>query len=315
MSGRLILKIRKSAWLLFILVSSMPWLLAVPPIPPESEVVNPLLPSVHPSLEGDGNGVTLGIEDLPRVSITAINDSAYAQSRSTAVVEISSTRGGNDLPVTIFWEGNALNGIHYELMPGTVTIPKHKPSVQLKIRPIPNDLGEGNKAVIIKLVPHPRYHLGEMTQATVWIYDVAYHVWRVRQFGRLEIRPDKVDRQADPDGDGYSNFIEYLFDLDPQRPDYIRSGDFKIQRDGSYLRTSFWCRYSGVNEFKAEIEYSTNLIDGEWLKPQDPSERYFATVTPVGVGSHRKREHFNSLEIKKEMESTLFLRVKFNYSP
>lgn len=290
-----------------------------PSRPPLADGAAPWLPAWPSIVWGVNDSLFLGKgekddpKNLPRVSLSVIDGAAYAQTRSAALLEISRSGAGHagDLLVTLLFEGAAINGVHYEQLPRSVVIPDRSPSAQLSIRPIPNDLGEGDKDVLVKLASSDCYELGNKTEATVWIYDVAYHVWRVQQFGSSAANLATTDRASDPDGDGFCNFIEYLFDLDPLRPDQIRSGDWKIKKDKSILRTDLWCRYSGIEEFKAEMEYSTNLLGGTWIKPEDPADRYFAVATPQGSGNARKRQLLNAFQIKPEMGSNLFLRIRF----
>lgn len=291
----------------------------VPSRPPSADGPAPLFSAAPSVIWGVNDSVFLGKgeeddpKNLPRVSLSVIDGAAYAQTRSAALLEISRSGSGHagDLPVMLLFEGAALNGVDYELLPRLVVIPDRSRSALLSIRPIPNDLGEGDKAVLVKLASSDQYELGNKTEATVWIYDVAYHVWRVQHFGRTAANLAAADRVSDPDGDGFCNFIEYLFDLDPLRPDHIRSGDWKVKKDKSVLRTDFWCRYSGVEEFRAEMEYSTNLLGGMWIKPEDPADRYFAVATPQGSRGNRKRQLLNTFQIKPEMGSNLFLRIRF----
>lgn len=90
-------------------------------------------------------------------------------------------------------------------------------------------------------------------------------VWRAAKFGvhnlALDTRTTLWGGEADPDGDGLKNLLEYAFDLDPLADggaNAITSGT-----SGGLLAITF-SRHPGRTDLKYEVEASSALANGSW---------------------------------------------------
>lgn len=75
-----------------------------------------------------------------------------------------------------------------------------------------------------------------------------------------------LDPRADPDGDGYSNRLEYAFCLDPHNADNTEHGqsmELKHVNGASYLDVTFHVRSDDTN-LKYILETCTDLEAGQW---------------------------------------------------
>lgn len=87
----------------------------------------------------------------------------HTDAPDVAVFVVSRDRGTElDLPVFLGIGGTARNGEDYVAIPNRVVIPRGERSVEIVIRPLPDDLAEGAESVILRLLPSPACML------TVW---------------------------------------------------------------------------------------------------------------------------------------------------
>ena len=67
--------------------------------------------------------------------------------------------------------GTAINGVDYETLSGSVTIPDGASSVTVVVRPIDDRKIEIAELVILTLIPDEAYTIGLLSTATVTILD------------------------------------------------------------------------------------------------------------------------------------------------
>jgi len=107
-----------------------------------------------------------------------------------------------------------------------------------------------------------------------------YTEWVQRCF-RRDATPLQTAPDADPDGDGVPNAVEYAFDLSPMHPDRSNLPDGFVTGGpvpGADYHAIHHRRRSGTSDARYEVQVSTNLIqwvDGATMEIQ---------VTPLGDG-------------------------------
>jgi PKD repeat protein len=116
--------------------------------------------------------ITIVDNDLPTVTVVATDPNASETDSDTGQFAI--TRSGiTTAPLVVFYalSGTATNGVDYNLLGGSVTIPAGAASANVTVRPIDDAEYEGDETVALTLVTNPSYQLGSPNNATVIIKD------------------------------------------------------------------------------------------------------------------------------------------------
>lgn len=109
----------------------------------------------------------------PVVRIRAIQPFA-SEAPSLTPARLLVTRTGDtsaDLIVTYALGGSAANGVDYQALPGTITIPAGQSAAALFIQPKPDALPEGAETVVVRLAASADYALGSPFLAAARIAD------------------------------------------------------------------------------------------------------------------------------------------------
>src|SRR2546430_1130378 len=69
---------------------------------------------------------------------------------------------------------DGINGVDYETLSGRAIIPSGSSSIDITIRPLPDDLAEGMETVILRLEPQPQYQLGIRSNAVALISESSW---------------------------------------------------------------------------------------------------------------------------------------------
>ena len=115
--------------------------------------------------------VTIGDTPTPLVSVTAFDSTAAESGLDPGVFRFTrSVASATPLTVTYTIAGNAQNGIDYQLLSGSVTIPAGVAFIDVTVQPKVNfDAVGGSETVIVTLVDGADYDLSAPTTATVTI--------------------------------------------------------------------------------------------------------------------------------------------------
>ena len=115
--------------------------------------------------------VTIGDTPTPLVSVTAFDSTAAEAGLDPGVFRFTrSVASATPLTVTYTIAGNAQNGIDYQLLSGSVTIPAGMAFIDVTVQPKVNfDAVGGSETVIVTLVDGADYDLSAPTTATVTI--------------------------------------------------------------------------------------------------------------------------------------------------
>ncbi|MBK8001823.1 MAG: hypothetical protein IPK15_24755 [Verrucomicrobia bacterium] len=136
----------------------------------------------------------------------------------------------------------------------------------------------------------------------------SYTEWVQRCF-RRDASVDQIAPEADPDGDGVPNAVEYAFDLSPMHADQLKLATLFVRVTPGVSddqQAVIYLRRSGVSDLKYNVQVSTNLLqwsDGETVE---------ASVAPGPDGT----ELVLSSSIHTLMtRSNHFMRVQVQLAP
>ena len=115
--------------------------------------------------------------------------------------------------------GTATNGTDYTVLSGVAPVAAGAQSSAISVNPINrNGARTSTQTVVLALANGTDYTVGSPNTATVYIAsEVGYDAWRAAHFTDAEFTNDLVSGpNADPDGDGIPNLLEYALGLDPK---------------------------------------------------------------------------------------------------
>ncbi|MEM4257470.1 MAG: Calx-beta domain-containing protein [Candidatus Diapherotrites archaeon] len=109
--------------------------------------------------------------DLPSVYLS-VPDSNASEYGDVGIFRIHRNGYlGFPLSVDFNLSGSAINGFDYAYVGNTITIPSWSPFVDIKVKPIDDNVMEGVESVVLSLVKKPSYLLGFPKSGTIYIYD------------------------------------------------------------------------------------------------------------------------------------------------
>ena len=198
----------------------------------------------------------------PLVSILATTPDASEFGAVPAVFTVSRSGSVNyDLLVSYAIAGSAINGVRYNSLLGSVTVPTGAATTAINISPIPNNVAEGDQSVILSISPFASYNIGAPAIATAIVHDKPIDAWRLQQFGADANVPEIAGDTADPDGDGITNLMEYGLFADPNVSSVADLPSVAIS--GNHLQLSFR-RNTSATDITYIVEASSDLASGSW---------------------------------------------------
>lgn len=186
------------------IVTNRPWILADPlvridgpatEVLPDLSPINPFMlmwsnvppgPHVLTAVATDNEGATtrsrpveikvVEQQEVPIVRIVAVDPIAREGTINPATFRVHRAGETNrSLTVALHIGGSAMNGVDYEQVPETITIPAGRRSARITIVPIDDNLPEHIETVIVHLVPSPvdppAYRVGRPACAAAAILD------------------------------------------------------------------------------------------------------------------------------------------------
>src|SRR5262249_35012581 len=109
---------------------------------------------------------------MPAVTVEAADPTASETATSTGAFRV--TRTGDlvgDLTVHYAVSGTATNGVDYQSITGTVTIPDGQATAAILITPVDDTQPEPPETVVVTVSADPAYSTGNPSSATVTIFD------------------------------------------------------------------------------------------------------------------------------------------------
>jgi len=168
-----------------------------------------------------GSPGTIGAAPTPVVSITATDATAAEAGSDPGTFRISRT-GSTVGALTVSYTfatgaGQATSADYTPTLTGVATIPLGQSYVDITINPVDDLLVEGSETLTLTLFDSGSYDVGTPASATVTIVDNDFtplNTWRQANFGTVDNSGSAADN-ADPDGDGIPNLLEYALGIDP----------------------------------------------------------------------------------------------------
>lgn len=120
-------------------------------------------------------------DDLPAVRVYSMNDAI--QENAQAKGQFNVIRSGDlsePLQVDYVFKGTATNGIDFQGVSGTVTIPARLASATVDIVPIADSKPNAPKTVILQISPNPRYNVSAPAYAEMSILDAQTPLVRIQ---------------------------------------------------------------------------------------------------------------------------------------
>jgi hypothetical protein len=163
---------------------------------------------------------TAGVTVLsPSVTIVATTKDAYEFGPVSGAFTITRTGGtGVALGVPFSIGGVAVNGTSCTTITSPVVIAAGASSANVAVIPIPDNIAEGDRTLILTLTPTPTLNIGASATATVTIHDKPADQWRLDNFGASANTPLASDT-ASWANDGVANLIKYGLNISPLVPD------------------------------------------------------------------------------------------------
>ncbi len=211
-------------------------------------------------------------QESAKVTVEAIDPVFYEAGSDRASFRFRREGGYVQMPLTLSF---ALVGVvpQVDVKPvgSEITFPPGETEVILRLEALGNDqLDEARAAV---LVLDADAGLSRGTFAEVRLLDPPADQWRKRMFPRHWHRERIAGFEADPDGDGYTNLLEYALDGDPLSPDSLaprwRKGEdgkerlrYRRRRDGTDLEWG-WEQHAGERRW-LPIDLMEMEVDSVW---------------------------------------------------
>jgi hypothetical protein len=166
---------------------------------------------------------------------------------------------GSSLSVSYSLGGTASNGVHYQPLSGTVSIPAGARAATVTVTPITDDLVQGTRTVILTLNESSGYAPGVFNNATVSLRDLPLAEWKLENFTSEDLLDESASGdQADPNRNGLANIVEYALGLNPKSTD--TDGRPSVSIESGHL-TLTYMRAKAAIDVSVRTEISQSLND------------------------------------------------------
>lgn len=155
----------------------------------------------------------------PVVTITATDADAGEFGANPATFTVTRTGPTNTkLSVRYSLGGTAVSGVDYAALPGTITMAAGVTSATITLTPLADALAEGDETLTLTLTTPEACSIGvAAASATAILHDRPMDAWRSAHFSPAEREDPAISGDnADPDGDGLVNLLEYAVGFSPR---------------------------------------------------------------------------------------------------
>jgi hypothetical protein len=217
----------------------------------------------------------------PTVTVAATSAIAREQDGTAGVFTLTRT-GATTSPllVPLIWGGTAVPGTHYLTPPTTVLIPAGSSTATVTVSPIADDVAQGNRTLTLSVATDFSLSAGNTPTDTVTLQDKPYDAWRFAHFTAAELADATLSGpNADPDGDGLPNLLEYALGADPKTADASNHAA-QVGFSADHL-TLAYTRPSTVTDLNYALEWTTDLQT--WSTGNTVIEQVNSTTNPDGT--------------------------------
>lgn len=185
----------------------------------------------------------------PTVELVASD--AGAGVYQTNVGRFTIVRNVSDGALTVNYTlgGSAVPGVHYAALPGAVTLLPGMVGTNIPVTPITTNLGADQLNVTLGLSASANYNRTMLSNAIVVVQDRPLNIWN-------RTHPGIGGEDADPDGDGLPNLLEYALGLAPEVAQAnplipeIRAGELSLN----------WSQSKTATDAALVLEWSNDLL-------------------------------------------------------
>ena len=160
------------------------------------------------------------ISKAPLVTISALQPAMSETGGVPGMVRLTRTQEAVDaIAVELLLAGSATAGLDYGAPSLPAIIPAGQDTLDLAFPVFADTLAEGTETISVTLTEGIGYRLPKTAGGvTLTIADRPIDAWRFEKFGVLANDPLIAGDNADPDGDGQTNAMEYLAGTEPRDP-------------------------------------------------------------------------------------------------
>ena len=157
----------------------------------------------------------------PAVTVSATVPEASEFGPVSGAITVSRT-GATMIPLNVDFTigGSAVNGTACAAIAPSLTLAAGVSSANIAVTPIPNNVAEGDRTVLLTLAISPGYNPGAGIAGTVTIHDKPADRWRLQNFGAAANTPAASDT-ASWAQDGVANVVKYGLGIDPTVGDVL----------------------------------------------------------------------------------------------
>jgi len=153
--------------------------------------------------------------------------------------------------------GTATEGVDYSAASGTLSWADGDATTKsFTVTILDDDLAEPNETVNLALSAPSGINLGAPTNTILTILEDPAEAWRYAHFGTNANNASIAGDQADADGDGIVNLLEYGLGSDPNTQDSVHSPTIAISAGHAQL---YFHRNTSASDLTFTLEYSDSL--------------------------------------------------------
>jgi hypothetical protein len=174
-------------------------------------------------LRVQGGRVDIGADEYSTTRVEVIPRGAATlqeyQPKASGFEIIRTGDGISPLMVTLNAAGSATLGVDYALGSQEVRLPAGVMRLYIGVEAIRDAAVEGTETVQLSIASSPNYATSTGGGVNFTIQDLPMDAWRSSQFASNALNASISGDDADPDGDGMSNLLEYALNTNPRSAD------------------------------------------------------------------------------------------------
>jgi hypothetical protein len=199
-------------------------------------------------------------DSTPLTTVNVLATDAQAAEMNLNPAQFTFVREGatnSALKINYTLGGTAGNGVDYQTLSGSTTIPAGAISGTISLLPLADEFAEGGEAVALTLFPSTNYVVGNLSNATATIRDKPSQGWKKSEFTDAELLNASISGDdADPDQDGIPNFVEYALGTDPKIANALEKPVVSISENNLSIK---YDRLKSARDVSYTVEISDDL--------------------------------------------------------